>query len=143
ISGNCEISAEWRANTYKITYSYATAKTTSISATTPSSYVYGVGVNAYQLPYIKAKDGYIWQGWSTSSTGSIINTSAVLNDTTGDKTLYAIFTDHATKMTVSGSTDVTSATNITSGLANGSYVKNGESMSNTSVTLNVATSRTV
>lgn len=144
ISGNCNITTEWKANTYKITYSYESTKTTSISSTNPSSYVYGIGVNAYQLPYITAKAGYIWQGWSAASaTGSVISTSAALNSTTGDKTLYAVFTAHATKMTVSDTTDVTDATNITNGLANGSYVKNGDNISNTSVTLDVATSRTV
>ena len=109
ISGNCYLWGEWKANSYTITYSVNSTYGT-ISSSTINKFVYGVGVRAYNLPYVTAKAGYVWRGWSDTSSGAPIDGSTTLFDSSTEaKTLYAIF--YTTSKNYLGT--ITSTSNIT------------------------------
>jgi len=85
ITDDVTLHAQWTANTYDITYESLNGASNS----NPATYTYSVGVSSFADPGTRTH--YTFEGWYDAETGGNEVTS-ISDTTTGDKTLYAIWT---------------------------------------------------
>ena len=133
ICGNCEISAEWKANTYNITYSISDTYGT-IATKGAEKFTYGVGISYTDLSTVTNKSEYVFRGWSTSTADTNILTAAssgttILASNTENVTLTAIFQSSKAITTRTTATSMSSLTNVTSWSSTSSYVTSGQGIS--------------
>ena len=84
-TSNVSLTAQWTPNVYSVTYDWNGGRGTAVADD-----AYTVGTAALSLPGVgdHVKDGYSFNGWSTSPTGNLISNTFT---PTAATTLYAIW----------------------------------------------------
>jgi uncharacterized repeat protein (TIGR02543 family) len=106
------LTAQWIPDVYNVTYDWNGGH-----GSTTNDVAYTVGTSAISLPLVTdhVKDGYNFNGWSTSPSGNLLGTTYV---PTASTTLYAIWGNGSYTLTMDANGG--SVTNTSYSVANGS-----------------------